>query len=103
MTPQQGVLHLVRDSDPRSSHEAAARCRPNFRRQMILAALAEYPEGWEPHAWLTADSCVDRWDGQRSVWSKRLSEAAQLGLLECDRSTSPIRFRLTAEGRRAVS
>lgn len=97
MSTQLDLLSMVRTTDPASSRDGACRARVNVKRQMILRELSRYPDGLG--VWATADDFRDLHGGERSVWSKRLGEAARLGLLEEDRDAVPIRYRLTTEGR----
>jgi hypothetical protein len=96
------VLALVRDSDPDSSRDGARRAHVGSQRATILGLLLTWEEAFGRECVsVTADMLSERFEyTQRSVWSSRLSGMASAGLLDKDRSTNPITFTLTDEGRR---
>lgn len=101
MNPVQGQLHLVRATDPQSSRDAAKGCNPGTKRATIIHDLARF-DAFHPCVWINADLLVERHGGQRNVWARRLCDCVELGLLERDDSTRPIRFCLTDAGREAA-
>jgi hypothetical protein len=102
VSPRQGVLALVRSTDPESSRDGARRAHVGSQRATILGLLLTWGDAFgHETVSINADLLVERFTHtQRSVWSSRLSGMASAGLLDKDVTTNPVSFTLTPEGRR---